>query len=163
MKKNTYDYNKNDYMNFYKYMIETEQVIEGCKDEEIEQMMHIQNKPLPKAYLNFLKYFGNDNRLLGGSDYQPKWFFEDGINGNAQLHYAIELLEENNNTDVKLTDNDFVFMMHQGYIFYVIKLDEGDNPPVYYYAEDVEPPQTELLKISESFSEFLIDLYNAYA
>lgn len=162
MKKKAYNYDKNDYINFYKYMVKTEELVKGCTDEEINSIVKLQNKSLPKAYLEFLKYMGNGNEILRGSSYTPSWFFDEDIEGNALLQYSIDLLEENNNKDLKLTDNDFVFMLHQGYMFYVIKLDEGDNPPIYYYDESIEPPQTKLLKISESFSAFLINIYNSY-
>lgn len=158
-----YILDKKNYEEVYKFISETDKTVIGASKDEIERISRFQNKSLPKAYLEFLEYMGGGNDILRGSAYTPACFFDEEVKGNALLQYSLDLLEENNNTDVKLTDNDFVFMMHQGYIFYVIKLDEGDNPPVYYYSEDVEPAQTELLKISESFSEFLINLYNAYA
>lgn len=154
--------NKDDYEEFYKFIVKADETVMGASRGEINSIIKLQNKNLPKAYLDFLKYMGKSNGILHGSAYTVKCFFDEEVEGHALLQYSLDLLEENNNTDLKLTDNDFVFMMHQGYIFYVIKLDEGDNPPVYYYGEDVEPPQTELLKVSESFSEFLIEIYNAY-
>lgn len=48
--------------------------------------------------------------------------------------WGAELLEENN-VPLKLTSNDFVFWMSQGFMFCFFKLDEGENPPVYFYSE----------------------------
>lgn len=55
----------------------------------------------------------------------------------GDLELAVELLDENNFSE-KLTDNQFVFMMHQGYMFWYINLDEGDNPAVYLYDESLD-------------------------
>lgn len=47
---------------------------------------------------------------------------------------AIELLEED---EVKnfLQKDDFVFMMHQGYMFWYFKADGTPDPDIYFYYE----------------------------
>jgi hypothetical protein len=47
---------------------------------------------------------------------------------------ALELLEENQ-VESFLGKDDFVFMMHQGYIFWYFKADGTENPDVYGYSE----------------------------
>jgi hypothetical protein len=56
--------------------------------------------------------------------------------------WAVELLEE---IDVKnfLADNDYVFMMHQGYMFWYFKADGNPNPDVYFYHEGRSEPEKE--------------------
>ncbi|MEK3794613.1 SMI1/KNR4 family protein [Paenibacillus sp. FSL R7-0204] len=71
--------------------------------------------------------------------------------------WAVELLDENN-FPKKLTDNQFVFMMHQGYMFWYFNLDESDNPSVYHYDESLD--LTDFRKVSDTLSEFIISLYD---
>ena len=103
---------------------------------------------LPKAYLEFMRHAGY-GRYFVGSDY--------GINEVKNLNrYAGELLEENDFPH-RLSENDFVFFVHQGYMFYFFRLDEGDDPAVYYYDECTN--QTEFVKCSDSFTDFIIEPY----
>jgi len=71
--------------------------------------------------------------------------------------WAEELLEENNFPG-KLSENDFVFWMNQGYMFCFFKLDEGDDPPIYYYCEGKR--LTNFIKIASSLSSFLYQFYS---
>ena len=48
--------------------------------------------------------------------------------------WAEELLKEDNAENF-LSKNDFVFMMHQGYMFWYFKADGNENPDVYFYYE----------------------------
>ncbi|QXP58449.1 SMI1/KNR4 family protein [Olleya sp. HaHaR_3_96] len=48
--------------------------------------------------------------------------------------WALELLKEDNAENF-LTENDFVFMMHQGYMFWYFSADGSENPNVYFYRE----------------------------
>jgi len=48
--------------------------------------------------------------------------------------WALELLEEDDAENF-LTEKDFVFMMHQGYMFWYFKLNGTENPSVYFYKE----------------------------
>lgn len=66
---------------------------------------------------------------------------------------AIELLEENESL-LTLNENDYVFWMSQGCMFCFFKLNEGDNPPVYYYNEVGED---KFVKITNTLTEFWID------
>ena len=66
---------------------------------------------------------------------------------------AVELLVENESENM-LTDDDFVFWMSQGCMFCFFRLNDGDNPPVYFYNED---GRDEFIKIANSLTEFLIN------
>lgn len=103
---------------------------------------------LPKAYLEFMKYTGYGQFWIG-SDYSIDKV--KSLNG-----YAKELLEENDFPH-SLGENDFVFWLHQGYMFYFFKLDEGEDPAVYYYSECEN--QTDFVKCYDSFTDFIIDPY----
>ena len=65
---------------------------------------------------------------------------------------ALELLNEND-IDNFLTEDDFIFMMHQGYIFWYFKADGNPNPIVHGYQEGKDKPD-ELGTFSNFISEF---------
>ncbi|HRU98547.1 MAG TPA: SMI1/KNR4 family protein [Ruminococcus sp.] len=100
---------------------------------------------LPSAYVEFMRYAGSGNFWIGSDcsfDDVPKL-----------REWADELLEENS-FPCKLKEDDFVFWMHQGYMFYFFNLSEGDDPPVYYYSEAAEI--SSFVKCSDSFTSFII-------
>ena len=60
--------------------------------------------------------------------------------------WALELLDEDNAENF-LTEKDFVFMMHQGYMFWYFKANGIENPNVYFYREmSLKPDQLTDLK-----------------
>lgn len=65
----------------------------------------------------------------------------------------MELLEENESKHI-LTDNDFVFWMSQGCAFCYFKLNEGENPPIYFYNED---GTDQCLRVAFSLTDFLMN------
>ena len=122
---------------------------EGAKPATEEQMVQLQQfageKKLPQAYLEFMREMGNElynSFMVGESCFMNEIFdLKEG---------ALELLEENE-SKLTLTDDDFVFWMSQGYMFGFFKLNEGDNPPVYFYSEDRED---RYIKIAHSLTDF---------
>jgi hypothetical protein len=126
---------------------------EPCSEEDINKIKGIVcGKKLPRAYIEFMSAMGNGGRFMKGHSCFMNEIF-------TLKQGAEELLEENNFCE-SLTDNDFVFFMSQGCLFCFFKLDEGDNPPVYYYNEASE--QTKFYRITDSFSEFLMRFYDKY-
>lgn len=73
-------------------------------------------------------------------------------NNNTLKEEALELLKEDNAKNF-LTDKDFVFMMHQGYMFWYFRADGNENPNVYYYIEQSLVPDKK-----EDLKSFLKDL-----
>lgn len=82
---------------------------------------------LPQLYKQFLRTMGNGagNYMQGSSVFYKDIFF--------LRDWATETLVEN--AMMPLDDDAFVFWMHQGYQIAYFKLDEGDNPPVYFFSE----------------------------
>lgn len=124
--------------------------MQSCNDTEILTFKkNITDKyELPEAYLEFIKKMGRGtkNQFMGGeSCYIDE--IEDLKAG------AIELLEENESL-LTLNENDYVFWMSQGCMFCFFKLNEGDNPPVYYYNEAGED---KFVKITNTLTEFWIN------
>ena len=59
----------------------------------------------------------------------------DLINNRSDLNqFALELLKEDGMKNF-LTDKDFVFLMHQGYVFMYFRADGNPDPDVFMYSE----------------------------
>ncbi|MFJ8460816.1 SMI1/KNR4 family protein [Lysinibacillus xylanilyticus] len=125
--------------------------LKPCSKDDISKLINISpTRTLPQTYLDFMNKAGNGIEFLVGTDYSMNYIFD-------LKEWAIELLEENNFIK-KLTDNQFIFMMHQGYMFWFFNLNEGDDPAVYSYNESVE--LDDFNKVSDTLSAFLISLYD---
>ena len=120
-------------------------------EQDIHRLLDIWGT-LPMAYIEFLHVMGEGtgNGFLIGHD-----CFIDTI--FSLKSWALELLEENNETELFIKDTYFVFMMIQGMNFFFFDITDGDDPPVYLY--DEEYPH-EFRKISDTFSHMIIDFYN---
>lgn len=92
--------------------------------QEIEEKFQVK---LPEVYKSFLKTMGKNagSFMMGSSVFYPDIL--------SLRDWANETLAENGISG--LPENVFVFWMHQGYQIAYFKLDEGDNPPVYFFAE----------------------------
>ena len=102
-------------------------------ENQIKDLLSItESGILPKAYIEFMSTMGNGTE---GKYMRGESCFMDEIHILKQG--AIE----------------FVFWMSQGCIFCMFKLNEGDNPPVYFYNESGDD---RFLKISNTLTEFLI-------
>jgi hypothetical protein len=145
---------ENNLNSFFEYLKLIGHKMNPCTKDEIEMLHRFCGKGrLPQDYIIFMEFAGNGIRFLRGSSYAMEEIFK-------LKEWAIELLNENNSAE-SLNDNDFVFFMHQGYQFYFFKLNEGENPPVYFYSEG---QNGNLFKEeSESFSNFIISFYNEIA
>jgi hypothetical protein len=87
---------------------------------------------LPEIYKDFYRLCSNSipANLIG----------TDLRNSYSELNqWAIELLEEDG-VENFLDDKDFVFMMHQGYMFWYFKADGIPDPIVYGYYENKLKP-----------------------
>ncbi len=119
-------------------------------NQEIDFLKSSISKSLPQSYIQYLMLMGNGtpNGFLKGHS----CFLNELLN---LKEWSNELLDENN-FEKKLTEDDFVFWMSQGYQFVFFKLNEGNNPPIYYYREGTN--QLDFIKITNSFTEFLYRL-----
>ncbi len=99
---------------------------------------------LPKVYKVFLLLMGRGAGVyMQGSSvfYNELFLLKEGVK---------ELLSENNMEPIP--KDAFVFWMHQGYQAAYFKLNEGDDPPVYYFSEGQENTVFELKE--ESLTKF---------
>lgn len=125
--------------------------MEPTTPEDLEELSKITNgKKLPEAYIEFYKYMGNGVPFFRGHSCFRNEIFT--------LQQGAEELLIENNFPGKLSENDFVFWMCQGYMFCFFRLDEGDDPPIYFYCEG--KGLTDFCKIADSFSSFLYRFYS---
>lgn len=118
--------------------------------EDLEAIKSLTDgKQIPKSYLEFYKHMGNGVAFLKGHSCFKNEIFK-------LKEWAEELLNENN-FQTKLSADDFVFWMSQGYMFCFFRLNEGNDPPVYYYCEG--RGLSSFYKIAESLSSFLYRIY----
>jgi SMI1/KNR4 family protein SUKH-1 len=119
--------------------------LRGCSMREVAKIETFFSVKLPLAYREFLVSMGKDaGTFMKGSSvfYNEIFELKEG---------SIELLKEDNFKP--LPGNAFVFWMHQGYQFAFFNLDEGDNPPVYFYYQGEGYEDFE--RKEDSFTDFL--------
>lgn len=129
-----------------------------CNENDMMQLIQmVDGKKLPETYLTFMKNAGRGYIMFNGSDYSIK----DMDRYKELKEGALELLEECG-FNKRIGDDQFVFMGHQGYMYWFFNLNDGDNPPVYFFEEsyDESYTQSDFIKLSDTFSEFLIKKYN---
>jgi hypothetical protein len=137
------------------HLVRNEKII-PCTEDEIWVLEQQLGLPLPGAYKEFLLWMGHGaGGFLRGSD-----CFYDSL---PRLRAgAMRLLWENGYVE-PLPEDTFVFSMHQGYLFYFVRAGEGDDPPVYFYSEAMEP--LAFIKAHPNLADFLnyhIEVYIHY-
>ncbi|MFB8798281.1 MAG: SMI1/KNR4 family protein [Microcoleus sp.] len=121
----------------------------SCTEEQIHSLERQYGLTLPMAYKQFLLWGG----VCAGGLFEGSNYSYDDL---SELREGAEGLLERDEFPEPLPKDAFVLMMHQGYIFWLFKTSEGDDPPVYGYEErDVGVPPVPFKKISSSFSKFL--------
>lgn len=101
--------------------------------EKLDKIEKESNFIFPLIYKNFYKKCEIST---------PKGFVgTDLFNEYDELNiWALELINEDG-TENFLTDTDFVFMMHQGYMFWYFNANGEINPHVYFYEEGMLFPK----------------------
>lgn len=139
----------------------------GCSDQQINDLEVKLRVRLPDAFREFLKWFGAKGGLiLRGSDvYYPYligsvWesYIEEGIYPEdiSLLKFSIELLNNYGFKGEEMLSNAIVIFSHQGTAFRFINTNEGNDPPVYMFAEQGEWLKSGPILWGASFSEYLL-------
>ncbi|MBD2075183.1 SMI1/KNR4 family protein [Phormidium sp. FACHB-592] len=103
--------------------------LKPSSEAQIEAYAAAIHLPLPKAYKEFLLWLGESAGGFIDS------FILRGIYLRRNREDALELLAEQDCTEL-LPDDALVFAwFNQGQGFGFIRASEGDNPPVYFYVE----------------------------
>lgn len=127
--------------------------------EQIDKLMKIWDH-LPTAYMEFLRVMGGGDGVIDKNNPPEREPFMVGEDFYIDMLFelkerGVELLKENN-APFELKDDDFVFWMSQGVMFAYFNINEGYDPPVYFYSEGDNAPAK---KVSDSFSEFIWNMY----
>ncbi|QHS58054.1 SMI1/KNR4 family protein [Chitinophaga agri] len=118
--------------------------LRGCKSSDVKKIENFFNITLPSKYKDFLYAMGRDgDKFMRGSSafYSEILYLREDF---------IDILQERNRI---LPDETFVFWSHQGYQFAFFFLNDGDDPPVYFYYEGKNFDN--FVKKEESFTDFL--------
>ena len=123
----------------------SEKDLEGCNPDIFDEIMLRQGVEfLPRIYKEFLEEMGgNAGQLFLGSDYDCYAVY------NLKASHIEDI--ERFSSPFRMPADAFVFLSHQGYVFYYFHTAEHDeNPPVYmnYEADDTS------VKYKESLSQF---------
>ena len=106
--------------------------IVGCSDEEVRGLEDRFGVHVPAAYREWLLWMGHRaGGFLRGTDV----FYDSDL--PSLKEGALELFHENE-MDGALPADALVFYLHQGYVVQFMRLSEGDDPPIYGYAEGKE-------------------------
>jgi SMI1-KNR4 cell-wall len=109
---------------------------------DLEQQLRVE---LPPAYKAFLIVAGNGWEPLEGSHYA----IEDDL---ANLQRSGQRIMRHDGA--KLPDDAFVLLVHQGYAFSFFLVHDGEDPPVYEYAEGMPPVRC----VAPRFTDWLADV-----
>lgn len=117
----------------------------GCSTSDIERLHRRISFPLPDAYLYFFEAVGADaGDFLKGSEFLLHQL--DDATAEAEA-----LLEDDG--DLRLPPNAFVFCSHHGYQFLFFILGDGPDPTVHYHLE----AEGEFQRVADTFSEWLME------
>lgn len=147
-----------EYLNKVKSKMDEMGVIyTGCEQNEIDNLIQSFGKPLPLCYKEYLKIMGKDmdrkksgqrGFLVGTSSFLEDFESNNGVNG-------LKGLLEEDDSELIIPNNAFIFYGSQGILYAFFKTNEGENPPVYGYAEGFEG--NDFPKISNTLSQFFED------
>lgn len=129
------------------YLSKKYSALKPCSSDEIIAIEDYFSVTLPNIYKEFLLMFGNGSSdYMVGDDYTFYWL--KGMKAAAN-----EMLRDSDLPE--LTNDSFVFWMHQGYQFmFFYTRDGNENPSVFYFNQCYKMP---VIKISDTLSELLCD------
>jgi hypothetical protein len=124
--------------------------LRGCSESDILEVECKYRLKLPPAYRDFLSAAGRGaDQFLVGTDWLYPQLLELG-------EAARDLLYQH--TKFKLSDSDFVFLMHQGYQFMYFRTGTGDpDPEVRRYLEPWDAPRHTGVSLTQLLEQTLAD------
>lgn len=133
-----------------------EEEAQGCSEAEIAELEALLpgDTQLPGAYREFLLFGGKKaGNLFRTLDISFKSTLLMRKGGNQEVFDSL-MLED----DQPVPEEWLVFNENEMMSFSFFKLNEGDNPPVYYWEEGMDESLEGPQKSMDSFSEWLLDL-----
>jgi len=114
-------------MLYLKNLLDTNNLYSGYSQSVVNNLQNDLNHCLPYSYIEFLLHFGERAQFFSG--------FHFKIDELLEIRKSADLLSIKNKPKLLLKPTDFVFLMNDGYMFFFFNLIEGDNPPIYGFAE----------------------------
>lgn len=130
-------------------IVSVQSQIEGASKAEVEHLQSYYRYKLPEAYIKFLFKMGKYANFLAG-----ELCFIDNLPISLPGSYNIFIA---NKADFEITEQQMVFSSSQGTACWFFNLDEGEDPPVYFYMEGIEMDKP--VKMTDSFSDYLLKKY----
>lgn len=141
----------------------------GCSVDRIEHLENYLKVELPRAFIEYLKWFGNyGGGTMAVSHFGYRYISDEYFNemieeeimepGTGMKTWAEELLLKTRFDAKKLLHNAIVFMYHPEGTFHFIKSDQGDNPPVYVYSKHESFSKTGPKVLNESFGDYILEI-----
>jgi hypothetical protein len=120
--------------------------VQGCRSEDLDEFQERRHLVLPLFYRRFIEAVGGDpGDFLHGTDIALTKL--DAV-ASAAEHLLVDDEAE------PLRPEIFPFCCHEGYQFFTFRLDEGPDPPVFYYMEG----DMKHTAVAASFSEWLVTM-----
>ncbi|MDO1451856.1 SMI1/KNR4 family protein [Rhodocytophaga aerolata] len=134
--------------------------IQGCSVAEINALEETIGQSLPTDYKLLLSRIGKEvDGFMTGS-----LFYYDSL--LAMQEHGRALVKKNVHFPKALDENCFVFWFHQGYSILFFKLNEGANPPIYFYTETEDGESLvewqDFKKVSDTLSDCLWEEVKAH-
>ena len=131
-----------------------QECLEGCSEDEIQEVMADQGVArLPAEYVSYLKRIGKGaGPYLRGTDTFYPRIITIGIRSAAS-----DLFREND-TEIQLTPDSFVFAMHQGYQVFWFPTVMDDDPKVMMYQEGDKAPCREWDRFSDYLNSMIKEI-----
>ncbi|RFS21169.1 SMI1/KNR4 family protein [Chitinophaga silvatica] len=108
------------------YLLRQKMKLKGCSISEVKRLECNFDLKFPPAYKEFLYSMGKGaGKYMQGSS----------VFLNELYIIKPDFVDLLSDHGLSLPDNAFVFWAHQGYQFAFFCIDEGYNPPVYFYYE----------------------------
>lgn len=120
----------------------------GYSEESVSLLESQMDIELPMTYKLYL--------LSLGQSTVPFEYATKSIDSLPAMRKKAQQLLGQSSENLCLNDNDFVFLLNEGFMFLFFKLNEGDDPPVYGFAE--EQRSSGFPQISLSFTNLIQSL-----
>lgn len=123
----------------------------GCSEAEIKQLEEAQKVDfLPETYRQFLWVMGHScGSFWQGSDLLYRHAIDLKDAANADFKWL--------ESTVRIPDDAFVFISHQGYVFYYFHTNNRDDDPPVYAIYEGEAPEKINGHLSEFYEQSILD------
>ena len=138
------------YKDFFDKIIENYDVEgnSGHSEESVRLLESHMDIELPMAYKAYL--------LSIGQNTVPFNYATKSTDSLPEIRREAERLLLQSAECLSLNDGDFVFLLNEGFMFLFFRIDEGDDPPVYGFAE--EKRSSGFLQVSPSLTNLIESL-----